>query len=237
MPAFEYAITAGADALEMDVLVTRDDVVVVTHDPVLNPAICLSPAGFRAIREMTLVELAECDCGSLRNPRFPRQKPVPGARIPTLDQVLELGVRAEVQFNIEVKSFPQRPELTPPPDCFAGLVLQTIHRHHFEGRAIVQSFDYRILHALRRLAPEIRLAALYAGPPRDFASIAGDAGTGIVAPHYALTTRRRVEKARSAGLEVIPWTANTPRQWKRLIAAQVNGIITDDPAGLIAYLT
>lgn len=236
LQAFEYAIAAGADALEMDVLVTRDDAVVVIHDPVLNSELCLSPLGFRPIREMTLAELARSDCGSRPNRRFRRQSPVPGARVPTLDEVLSLAGRGPFWFNIEVKSFPQRPALTPPPDRFACLVLEAVRRHGLEERVIVQSFDFRILHAIRRLAPEIRLAALYAGPPKDFAAVAREAGAGIVAPHYALATRRRVEQARNAGLQVIPWTVNTERQWKRLIAARVHGIITDDPAGLIAYL-
>jgi glycerophosphoryl diester phosphodiesterase len=236
LAGFEYAIAAGADALEMDAAVTRDDVVVVTHDARLNRSICISPAGYRPIRDMTWAELARCDCGTLRNPRFPRQTPVPGARIPTLDQVLALAGRGAFRFNIEVKSYPQRPKLAPPPERFARLVWQVIRRRRLEKRVVVQSFDFRILHAMQKLAPEIRLAALYIGPPKNFVPIARRAGASIVAPHHALATRRRVEKAHRAGLEVVPWTANTPRQWKRLIAAHVDGIITDDPAGLIAYL-
>src|SRR5437588_402578 len=73
IPAFEYAIGAGADVLELDMAVTRDDVVVVSHDPVLNPEICRSPGGSTLIRVLTLAELRKWDCGSLRNPKFPRQ--------------------------------------------------------------------------------------------------------------------------------------------------------------------
>ena len=236
LPAFEYAISAGADALEMDVAVTRDDVVVVTHDPKLNSAICRSPGGPTVIREATLAELARWDCGALRNPRFRRQRPIPGARIPTLDQVLALADRGSFLFNVEIKSYPERPELTPSPGRFAELVLQAIRRHHLEKRVVVQSFDFRILHAMRTMAPEIRLAALYVGAPKAFAAIARAGSAGIVAPHHALVTRRRVQKAHSAGLEVIAWTVNRPRQWGRLIAAEVDGIITDDPAALIEYL-
>ena len=236
LPAFEYAISAGADALEMDVAVTRDDVVVVTHDPKLNSAICRSPGGPTVIREATLAELAGWDCGALRNRRFRRQRPIPGTRMPTLDQVFALADRGSFLFNIEIKSYPERPELAPPPERFSELVLQAIRRHELEKRTIVQSFDFRTLHAMRGLAPEIRLAALYAGAPKDFISIAKEAETGTVAPHYAIVTRKRVHQAHSAGLEVVPWTANRPRQWDRLIAAEVDGIITDDPAALIEHL-
>ena len=218
LAAFQYAISIGADFLEMDVAVTRDDVVVVSHDPKLKPAIRRSPGRPTAIRDLTLAELARC------------------TPIPTLDQVLDLAGHGPIQFNIEIKSFPKRPELAPPPERFAELVWQTLQRHKLEPRAMVQSFDFRTLHAMRRLAPEIRLAALYVGPPKSFLAIAREAGTNIVAPHRALVTRARVRAAHAAEVAVVPWTANRPAVWKRLVAAQVDAIITDDPAALIAYL-
>ena len=236
LPGFEYAISVGADALEMDVAVTRDDVVVVSHDPKLNRAICRSPDRPRVIRELTLAELARWDCGAVRNPRFPKQTPVPGARVPTLDQVLDLSGRGHFLFNIEVKSFPDHPALSPPPDRFAELVYQAIRRHRLEKRTIVQSFDFRILHAMRRLAPEIRLGALYVGPPKRFVAIAHRAGAGIVAPYHALASARQVRAAHTAGLEVVAWTANRPRDWRRLIKADVDAIITDNPEALLSYL-
>jgi glycerophosphoryl diester phosphodiesterase len=236
LAGFEYAISVGADALEMDVAVTRDDVVVVSHDPKFNRSICQSPDPPRAIREIAFAELQRWDCGARRNPRFRRQTPVPGARIPALDQVLDLAHRGHFMFNIEVKSFPERPALAPPPDRFAELLHQAIRRHKLEKRAMVQSFDFRVLDAMRRLAPEIRLAALYAGRPKSFAAIAAAAGTEIVAPYHRLASARQVRAAHAAGLQVVAWTANRPRDWKRLIAAQVDGIITDDPAALLAYL-
>ncbi|MGO4883612.1 MAG: glycerophosphodiester phosphodiesterase family protein [Bryobacteraceae bacterium] len=236
LPGFEYAIAAGVDAIELDVAVTRDDVVVVSHDPELNPRICRSAEAPCAIRELTLAELARWDCGALRNRRFPRQMPVPGARVPTLAQVLDLAGRGDFLFNIEVKCFPDKPALTPDPDRFAELVYRAIHARQLEQRVIVQSFDYRVLHAMRRLAPEIRLAALYVGRPQSLVEIAHRAGAQIVAPHHALASARRVRAAHAAGLEVVVWTANHPRDWKRLIRAQVDGIITDDPAALVSYL-
>jgi glycerophosphoryl diester phosphodiesterase len=236
LPGFEYAIAVGADALELDVAVTRDDVVVVSHDPKLNRSICQSPGPPRAVRELTLAELALWDCGALRNPRFPKQTSIPGARVPTLDQVLDLAGGGDFLFNIEVKSFPERPALAPPPERFAELVYRAIQRRQLQKRVIVQSFDYRILHAMRRLAPEIRLGALYVGRPKSLLAIADRAGAEIVAPYHALASARQVRLAHAAGLEVVAWTANRPRDWRRLIAAQVDGIITDDPEALLAYL-
>ena len=236
LPGFEYAIRSGVDALELDVAVTRDDVFVVSHDPKMNRSICSSPAPPRAIRELTLAELQRWDCGALRNPRFPKQTPIPGARVPTLDQVLDLADRGDFLFNIEIKSFPERPRLAPPPQRFAELVYQAIRRHNLERRAMVQSFDFRVLHAIERLAPEIRRGALYVGPPKSFVAMAHQAGAGIVAPYHALASARQVQAAHAAGLQVVVWTANRPRDWRRLLAAQVDAIITDNPEALLAYL-
>ena len=234
LPAFEYAIEVGADFVELDVLATRDDVVVVTHDPMLNPVIARGEPG--VVRELSLAEVREWDVGSLRHPRFRRQTPVPGARVPTLDEVLALGARSHVQFNIEVKSFPTRPEYAPAPRPYAALVLDVIRRHGLGARAIVQSFDFRILHAMRELAPEIRLAALVERGREDFASIAQDARAEIVAPQHVMVTPVQVEAAHRKGVRVIAWTPNSRGNWQRLLRAGVDGIITDDPAGLIEFL-
>ncbi len=206
IPAFEYAIQVGADAVEMDVAVSSDNVLMISHDPHVNSGV--------AIHQLTLAEL----------------------KLPTLHQVLSLSAGNKILFNIEIKSFPDYPELTPPPDIFAALTLELIRKHHLESRCIVQSFDFRILHEMKRLAPAIRRAALWEGPARPFVEIAQEAGAGIIAPHFALVTPEQVQAAHAAKLEVIPWTANTPEDWRRLIDAGVDAIITDDPAALIAYL-
>lgn len=236
LAGFEYAIRAGADYLELDVLATRDNVLVVSHDPVLSRLRCVSPGGSRVVSELTLAELRRWDCGSRRNRRFPRQVPVPGARIPTLDEVLELARHPHIQFDVEVKSFPQRPWLAPPPRRFAQLVLDAVERHRLQSRVVVQSFDFQVLRELNRLAPHLRLAALYEFGARDLVSLAREAGASIAAPYHRLATPRRVAAAHDAGLRVVPWTANRPRAWERLMRAGVDGIITDDPAALIDFL-
>jgi glycerophosphoryl diester phosphodiesterase len=236
IPAFEYAIAAGVDALELDTVVTRDNVVVVSHDPILHPPFCVGGYPEAVIRQLTLMEVQQWDCGAVRNPDFMLQEPVPGTRMPTLDQVLDLAPRGEFEFNVEIKSFPERPDLTPAPEEFASLVLESVRRRRLETRVILQSFDFRILQAMRRLAPEIRLSALYSGPQRDFVATAREAGAGIVSPDESLVTPEQVRAAHQAGLQVVPWTANTPVQWDRLIACGVDGIISDDPKVLLEFL-
>jgi glycerophosphoryl diester phosphodiesterase len=236
LAGFEYAIAAGVDAIEMDVAVTRDNVVVVSHDPALEGPLCVGPAsaGERAvIRESSFEQVRQWDCGSVRHPDFPCQVTVPGARIPSLDEVFRLA--GTFRFNVEIKSFPEHPDLAPEPAEFARLVVESIRKHGVEARVIVQSFDFRVLHAVRKLAPEISLAALFEDD-RDFLETAKEAAAAIVAPLHTLVTAEKARRAHAAGIGVIPWTANTEADWERLAGAGVDGIITDDPAGLIEYL-
>lgn len=236
LPAFEYAIRVGADVLELDLAVTKDNVLVVSHDPTLHGPICTGPREGVAIRELTFAELRQWDCGATRNPRYPDQQPVPNTRIPSLDQVLSLASKSKVEFNIETKIFADRPQLTPAPREFAQLLLDQIRKRRLEKRVMVQSFDFRTLRAMKELAPEIRLSALIEKGGNDLVAVARDAGTGIVSPHYSMVTPENVAAAHAAGIPIVPWTANTPDEWQKLADAKVDAIITDDPAALIAWL-
>jgi glycerophosphoryl diester phosphodiesterase len=189
------------------------------------------------IRELTFDELRTWDCGSLANPHFPKQTAVPGTRIPALEEVLSLARRGNFLFNIETKIFKDQPQYTPTPERFAELLLRAIDRHSLRPRVIVQSFDFRTLRAMKKLAPDIRLAALDEDEKLgDFVSVARSAGAQIISPEKGIVMPARVVAAHQAGLQVVPWTANTPQEWDALVAAGVDGIISDDPAGLIAYL-
>ncbi|HYZ83149.1 MAG TPA: glycerophosphodiester phosphodiesterase [Bryobacteraceae bacterium] len=236
MPAFEYAIREGVDVLELDLAVTKDDVLVVSHDPHVNPVICSGPNPGVAIRTLTLAELRQYDCGSKKNPEFPNQKPVQGTRIPTLDEVFALAPKGSFEFNVETKISPAQPELTPTPERFAELLLAAIRKYRLEKRVVVQSFDFRTLHAMAQLAPEIRLSALFFDKSKSFVEFAKEAGSKIVSPHYSVVTKAEVDAAHKAGLTIVPWTANTPDVWQKLVDAGVDEIISDDPAALKAWL-
>ncbi len=222
--------------LELDLAVTRDNVPVVSHDPLINPSICRGGKTGVPIHTLTLAEIQDYDCGCLPNPRFETQIPIPGTKIPTFDEVLDLGPLGTFDFNVETKIFADQPDLAPSPEEFTGLVLAAIRRHQMESRVILQSFDFRTLHAMRTMAPEIRLSALYEGADRSFVEIAREAGATIVSPEFHLVTPEQVASAHAVGLQVVPWTANSQTDWDKLIAANVDGIITDDPAALLAYL-
>jgi glycerophosphoryl diester phosphodiesterase len=240
LPAFEYAISAGVDVLELDMAVTKDNVLVVSHDPYLEPPVCSGPhletQPKAMIHELTLAQIREWDCGKVQNPLFPKQTPIPGTRMPMLDEVFDLAPRGTFQFNIETKIFAEHPELSVTPEKFVELVLAMIRKHKLENRVMLQSFDFRTLQAMKKIAPEIRLVALWEHGDRDFVSIAKEAGAPAISPHYSLVTPEKVRAAHEAGLTVVPWTANMPADWDKLVAAKVDAIISDDPAALIAYL-
>jgi len=236
LPGFEYAIMEGVDAIEMDLAVTRDNIVVVSHDPYLEPPQCTGPRPIARIRELTSDEVRLWECGAVAHPNFPKQTPLPGLRIPALEEVFALAERGDFDFSLEAKIFPDEPDLTPLPEEFASLVLALIRRHGLEHRVLFQSFDFRILRAMHNLAPEIRGAAVFAELPEgsDFIAMAREAGVRIVASQFRLATIERVRAAHEAGVEVMAWTPNTPADWETLISAQVDTLVSDDPAELIA---
>jgi glycerophosphoryl diester phosphodiesterase len=238
LPAFEEAIRLGADFIELDVYATRDNVLVVTHDPAINLGICQGPGGKRPIRSMTLAEVRQYDCGGVKAAAFPKQVAVPGTRIPTLDEVLDLGKSSkQIRFNVEIKSLEKwTADLVLPPQEISRMVADAIRKHKLEDRVMVQSFDFRVVKAMKAIAPEFVLAALYGPGDRDFVDIARETGVRLVTPNHSLVTPEKVKAAHDAGIRIIPWTVDSADEWDRLIAAGVDGIITNDPGALIAHL-
>jgi glycerophosphoryl diester phosphodiesterase len=235
LPAFRYAIEQGVDVLELDVAVTKDNVPVVSHDPLINATICSGPRTGIPIHTLTLAELKAYDCGGKQNPAFATQVPVPGTNIPALDDVFELGRGNSLQFNVETKIFADHPEWTPDPAAFTQLILDLIRKHGIEQRVILQSFDPRTLRVMKKLNPQIRRAALFENQ-RDWPEVAHEFEATILSPEYKLVTGDRVAAAHAEGLEVVPWTVNKPDDWARLAEARVDAVISDDPAALIAWL-
>lgn len=240
IPGFEYATAEGADWIELDLWATSDHVLVVTHDAAMNGKYCRGPQGAeKVIRKMTLAELKKWDCG-IANPDYPRQKAIPGTRVPTFDEVLALASNGRFKFNVEIKSYEDKPELSPAPEEYTRMVIDAIRKHRLEKRVMIQSFDWRLVHATEKIAPELPRSALFplarANAGRDYVDIAKDANVKMVSVQYDTITPEKVKQAHDAGIKVIAWTANDAAIWEKLVAAKVDEIITDDPAGLIAWL-
>jgi glycerophosphoryl diester phosphodiesterase len=96
----------------MDMAVTRDNVIVISHDPIVEPPVCHGPVERAVIHELTLEQVKQWDCGARLNPRFPTQQAVPGTRMPTLDEVFALAPQGTFDYNIETKSFPDKPQFS-----------------------------------------------------------------------------------------------------------------------------
>jgi len=247
LPAFEAAMMGEADVLEMDMAVTKDNVIVISHEPDIVAERCLGPGGVKLqkpvpIHSLTLAEVKKYDCGSLVHPNFPQQISVPGERIPTLDEVFALvkasgyQAAAKAEFNIETKIFPAQPELSPSPTDFAKLVADTVIRNGMEKRTIVQSFDVRTLKAIKNIAPVIRTSQLTSEDLVDIVPALKSAKADIWSPNSKWITAEAIKDAHAAGIQVAPWTINTKKEWDLAIAAGVDAIITDYPAALVEYL-
>jgi glycerophosphoryl diester phosphodiesterase len=237
IPSFEQAIRDGADFIELDVYASRDNVLIVMHDPIFNPLIHQGPFLKRPVRSLNLQEIRQMDCGSLKNRSFQQQEPVPGAKAPTLDEVFDLTEKYDsFGINIEIKSDERWKDYTPPPSEFCEMVAAAIRRRKLEKRVFVQSFDFRVVKAMKKIAPEFVLSALYGPGERTFVDIAQENGVRFVTPNFALVTPRKVKDAHDAGIQIVPWTVDAPADWDRLIAAGVDGIITNDPGKLVAHL-
>lgn len=245
LPSFQAAVDAGADALELDLDVTKDGVLVVSHEQYVTPARCLGPDGKRLrkpvpIRSLTLSELKKYDCGSLTDPGLPGQRPARGASIPTLDEVFRLATAAEKtgkpDLDIETKIVPYAPQLSASPAEFARLIAAEVDKYGLKDRVIVQSFDFRTLRAIGSLEPGIRTAQLTSGNLLDMVPVLKAEGAAIWSPDARWVTPAEVKRVQAAGIKVVPWTLDTPAEWDLAVEAGVDGIITDYPGRLADYL-
>ena len=170
LPAFERALAIGVTTLETDIGLTADGVVVISHDPYLNPLIARNASGQwlegtrgPLLKSLTLAQVQAYDVGRIKPgtpyaATFSTQQPQDGTRMPTLaalfDRVNALGAGA-VRFNIETKINPTQPDDTPGPDVMTRALLKVVADAGMAGRVTIQSFDWRTLQLVQQLAPQI----------------------------------------------------------------------------------
>ncbi len=175
LPSFQRALELGVTTLELDIAITRDGVLVIHHDPTLNPNTTRDAAGRfieqrPAIHSMTWAELQAYDVGRLKPGtdyarQYPEQQPVDGTRIPRLADLFDLVRRSgddKVRFAIETKITPDRPQETPAPEPFARAVVDEIRKAGVAARSQILSFDWRTLQVVQKIAPEIQTVYLTA---------------------------------------------------------------------------
>ena len=268
LAAFRGALELGVSTLELDCGLTRDGVVVVTHDPEINPDLTRgADGGFLArtgprIFDLSFRELQSYDVGRLKpgSPyaaRFPEQRPVDGERIPRLTDVLALvSARGSggVRIAIEVKTFPEQPELTASPEAFAAALRRDLESTGTLDMVSIMAFDFRVLAAVQRLMPHaatvalteeqnggdtVRIGAASPSPwlggldPARFGNsvvrLVKATGAGTWGPDYQDLSAQRIAEAHALGLRVVPWTVNAPVDMERLLAFGIDGMTTDRP--------
>jgi len=254
LPAFQAAIAARADSVELDVHLTSDGELAVYHDFKLAPAHVLTADGHPlrealTLRTMTWVEIERLrvvDPRRLRGAAAARTKfPDAETRIPNLASVFRLFRESSdpwacrMAIDIEIKSDPRHPQWSAPPDALAQAVLSLVDRNWERARTVVRSFDHRVLEALRRELGSDRTLAIAALTEKgfsDFATLARDLHPEIVAPEWRSLDRAMVELLHAECIRVIPWTVNSEVEWERLLGMGVDGATTDDPRALVTFL-
>ncbi|MBL4818978.1 MAG: hypothetical protein JKY15_07120 [Deltaproteobacteria bacterium] len=217
LPAFQSAIETGADYLEMDLAVTKDLVLVVSHDPHIQDIL---------IHNLTFEELKQYNCGS----------------VPILQEVFELVRNSnhpnakKIKFNIETKIFSEHPEYTVDAKLFSQLVIKVFQESGFLDRIVLQSFIPDTLVESKLLEPSLRISLLIDDPNIDMIQLGQKIQANIISPDYKLLNAELVKQMHQNGFEVIPWTANSEQEWLKLSKMGVDGIITDYPERAIHYL-
>lgn len=244
--AFIEGVNQGVRTIELDVVISKDSQVVVSHEPFFNHSICLDSSG-KAIAEadekkwnifeMTVADIRKFDCGSIGNPRFPEQKKRKDKK-PTLTEAIQAveayaknrGIRS-LYYNIETKSRPEWDnKYHPTPEVFVKLLYNTLGKLNVLHRTFIQSFDVRTLQAFRKLNPQTKLVLLVEnkdGFDANLQKLGFD--PAVYSPYYKLVTPELIAKAHAKKIQVIPWTVNKVDEAEKLKKMGIDGIITDYP--------
>lgn len=253
LPAFWKALELGVTTLEMDVVISADSQVVVSHDPWFSPEFCSLPTGepvpadaarTHRLYILPYAEIARYDCGLRGHPRFPRQQKMAAVK-PLLREVIRMAEaytathdRPPVFYNIETKSTPEGDGvLHPPPGPFVDLLYDVLAGEGIVARTTIQSFDGRTLQAARERDPSLSLALLVAAPDTlgPAARLAALGFTpALYSPDYHLVDADLIADVHARGMRVIPWTVNTPAEMQRLHDLGADGLITDYPDVAVA---
>lgn len=251
LPAFRHAVSLGVDVLELDVVVSADNQVVVSHEPWMSATICRTPTGEAIppteqarhnLYAMPYALIRQYDCGLTRHPAYPTQVPEPAYK-PLLrevvsaadDQARQQG-RALVRFSVEIKSTPSGDALYhPAPALFLALVLAELQALGIGSRTTLLCFDKRILQQARQVAPGLPLCLLIEDE-KPLGTHLAELGfiPDVVGPDFRLLTPRLVANLREADLDFVPWTVNETADLRAVLAYHPRGITTDFPDRLLA---
>lgn len=246
IPAFLRALEEGVTTLELDVVITKDKQVVISHEPYMSGSICSKPDGSPVeanesqqlnIYQMTYEQVKAFDCGSRGNKRFTEQqkmatvKPLLIDMIDAVEDYLAKNNLPKVSYNIELKSSPSRDGIYHPQvNEFSDIVQRTIASKLSRERYTIQCFDFRVLQYFHKTYPEVSMVALVENRKGVKANM-DDLGfiPQVYSPNFRLISKKDIAYCHEQGMKVVPWTVNTLKDMKQLVEKGVDGIITDYP--------
>lgn len=252
IPGFLQAISLGVTTLELDVAITKDKQVIVSHEPWMSSDICLDSAGNAYtekdekkfnIYQMTYDQVLGFDCGSKENVRFPQQEKMKTSKPLLRDVIVEVERQIksqssyEVDYNIEIKTNREWDmKYHPGVEEFSDLVYNLVDEYLPLERVVIQSFDFRVLKYWHKKYPEIRLYALVENKKSIDANLTAlGFKPAAYSPNFELLNKEQVIYLHKQKIRVIPWTVNEVRDILSLKGMGVDGIITDYPDRAMKY--
>ena len=248
IPAFIKAIDLGVNTLEMDVTITLDKMVVVSHENYFNHETTTLPNGDTLTKEnqeeyniykMPYSEVIKYDVGLKYNPNYPQQqkikvyKPLLAALIDTLENYAKVNNKPTLYYNIETKLLPPTDNtFHPEPKEFVDLLLAVVFEKGIQGRLTIESFDGRTLQYLHQIQPEIKTSLLVEDfDPKPFEQQIADLGFSptIYSPAKEFVNAELVAACKAKNIKLMPWTVNDLETMRKFVDLGVDGIITDYP--------
>lgn len=251
--AFIEGIKRGCTTLELDVVISKDSIVVISHEPWFNSAITLTPSGDTIsthqgrqlnLYHMNYSEISQYDVGTKINQAFPEQYHVKESKPALKDAVNAVEYFAAQQqlpkifYNIEIKSLHETDSIYHPvPKEFARLVYMTLLEADVLDRATIQSFDIRSLREMKLLDGSVPLSLLVSnidGVEKNLERLGFV--PEIYSPSHQLLNEGMVRQIKTKGMKLIPWTVNKPHEIQRMLGLGVDGIISDYPDRVVSEL-
>ena len=254
IPAMIHAASIGIPVLELDLQISKDGEVIVSHDAFFNHTKALTPSHdtIPAQQEtqysyytMTYDSIRKYDVGSLKNEQFPKRKNISAIvpRVSDLIDCVETYTQEKnlppVSYNIEIKSSPEKDNIfTPDYQTYADICIQTLLKKKLKNRLLIQCFDPRTLNYIHQKYPQIQLSYLVEDYDRTFEEQMAllNFTPQVYSPEYHMVTNDLVRKVKKNGMKIIPWTVDTKEEVLRLSDLKVDAIISNKPDSLKIWL-